>query len=154
MKFGIILFLSVSVNYALSLSIPPTLYPSHNEDDYPTDNLLRNFDETNYLRKSMEGLNDDNNSPAETVGLRHFKNREPLLSFGKRRYVPSTYRDAKRFFSPQKKNGEELDKINPLLLRLYLYGSLPYEKRNDEDFRQFFRNRLWKKVKSEIAFKG
>ena len=95
------MFLSVALNSAFSLNIPPASNPSEIDDDY--DEIRRNnlfsLRFKRYASKNMDRfdtLNDDNNYPEDTYSLRHFKDRKPLLSFGKRGhrvFVPSTYKD-------------------------------------------------------------
>lgn len=160
MKFVAILVIYVAFNSALSLNIPPTLYPGEIDDDYTTDTMQlqpSHFSERNYPRKSMDGFETSKND--HKYPLRHFKNRKPLLSIGKRRFrefVPSTFKDSKK--SVQKRIGEEMNEDIPFLMQFYQHEyPFIYAKRNDgntDDYRQLFRDRLWKKMKSQNLFKG
>ena len=98
--------------------------------------------------------------PGNPYSLYHFKDRKPLISYEKRfrEFVPSTYKEFKEL--EQKKDAKELDEDTDEWIRLMFlgypriseYGDIfRIGKRNDEDlqYRQFFRNRLWKPTKTQ-----
>ena len=101
------------------------------------------------IRNEPEPLTEDDNPyPRKTFGLRHFKNRKPLLSFGSKRYDDTAWIGSLRNYGKKddtKKYPEDYNRWS----YYSQYYSNPYQKRQTplspeekEKYLHYFQNSL------------
>ena len=155
MKLVGLIFVSVGLYFVSSTNLPSTMYSSGVDSNLAK--LLQHLRNTNIERiaRGLPDTSSNNNPPysSEMYGLRHFKNRTPLLSFRSRKsdpflfnshYDPPAYQgDIETVEKRKAKNPDEYNRW--LMYSNYLLN--PNQKRADDDsYRQYFRNQLWENL--------
>ena len=116
--------------------------------------LLSYLRQNNFARKTrneLETLTDDDDPyPRKTFGLRHFKNRKPLLTFGSKRYDDTAWIGSLRNWGKRedKKKDKTVEDYNRWLYyalmrqKIYQKRQTPLSPEEAEKYRHYFHNSL------------
>jgi hypothetical protein len=127
---------------------------SYENDADKRSDLLSYLKHNNFgrnIRNEPETLTDDDNPyPRKAFGLRHFKNRKPLLSFGTKRFDDTDWIGSMRAYGKRadKKKGKSQEDYNRWSYYSQYYPNsyqkrpTPLNREEEAKYRQYFQNSL------------